>query len=281
MLDAVLDEALRRIEAEHPRAILDPDTFKRHALYVPQVDAVLRSHSRTINALFSYYTRKHDTVLLDVAGWLGFLRDAALVHGDVRPPLNASARVRAEGSARPKLSDLFGAAAPEGRDAPPKARATLPRRTFDGDLTVADARCCFVWARIAPPESNVAKKKAASTVRNTQTKVKPTSVDSLTRIDFLEALCWLAVLKPLPGTEALRHSTWDDEGLSLIAELDALPTRQPSKESQYSGLASLIGLRLGLGIGVGGLVGPGPAEGRRTLYRHLCLPVVATRPAMT
>ena len=49
----------------------------------------------------------------------------------------------------------------------------------------------------------------------------------------------------------------DDEGLSLIAELDALPTRQPSKESQYSGLASLIGLRLGLGIGVGGLVGPG------------------------
>lgn len=49
----------------------------------------------------------------------------------------------------------------------------------------------------------------------------------------------------------------DDASLSLIAELDALPTRQPSKESQYSGLASLLGLRLGLGIGVGGLIGPG------------------------
>jgi cyclophilin family peptidyl-prolyl cis-trans isomerase len=40
----------------------------------------------------------------------------------------------------------------------------------------------------------------------------------------------------------------------LIARLDALPTREPSTQSELSGLASLIALRVGLGVSVGGII---------------------------
>ncbi|KAH8063216.1 hypothetical protein JL722_2379 [Aureococcus anophagefferens] len=123
-VDVVLGGGLDALASRRPRALIDADLFRRHALYSPQVDAVLKSHQSKVNALFSYYTRRHDSVLLTVAGWLGLLRDAA-------------------------------------------------------------------------------------------PKVKPTSADSLTRIDFTEALCWLALLKPLPGKDALLHGTWEAEGLSL------------------------------------------------------------------
>ena len=172
--------------------MIDADLFRRHALYSPQVDAVLKSHQSKVNALFSYYTRRHDSVLLTVAGWLGLLRDAALIRGDVRPAHNAPA----EGDEGAK-------------------RAHLPKRAYDGDFTVSDARLVFAWARVPPPESNAKAKKAKAGVRATQSKVKPTSADSLTRIDFTEALCWLALLKPLPGKDALLHGTWEAEGLSL------------------------------------------------------------------
>ncbi|KAK7249257.1 hypothetical protein SO694_00047042 [Aureococcus anophagefferens] len=191
-VDVVLGGGLDALASRRPRALIDADLFRRHALYSPQVDAVLKSHQSKVNALFSYYTRRHDSVLLTVAGWLGLLRDAALIRGDVRPAHNAPA----EGDEGAK-------------------RAHLPKRAYDGDFTVSDARLVFAWARVPPPESNAKAKKAKAGVRATQSKVKPTSADSLTRIDFTEALCWLALLKPLPGKDALLHGTWEAEGLSL------------------------------------------------------------------
>ena len=44
------------------------------------------------------------------------------------------------------------------------------------------------------------------------------------------------------------------ESFELIRLLDALPTREPSAPSELSGFASLIGLRLGLGLSIGGIV---------------------------
>ena len=44
------------------------------------------------------------------------------------------------------------------------------------------------------------------------------------------------------------------ESAELIARLDALPTREPSTQSELSGLASLIALRIGLGVSIGGLI---------------------------
>ena len=164
---------------------------------------MLKSHGRAVNAFFTYYTRKHDSVLLTVAGWLSLLRDAALIRGDVRPALNgADAAARASDAGRATMDR--------------KVRTSLPRRVYGGDFTVADARLVFSWARIPPPESNAKVKQAKASLRATQSKVKPTSADSLTRIDFAEALCWLALAKPLPGVDALRHDTWEDEGLTLL-----------------------------------------------------------------
>ena len=57
----------------------------------------------------------------------------------------------------------------------------------------------------------------------------------------------------------------DDDGasLSLIAELNDLPTRQPSAVSELGGVASLYGLRLGLGFGFAGLIGQSLELSRR------------------
>ena len=52
-------------------------------------------------------------------------------------------------------------------------------------------------------------------------------------------------------------------GLGLIAALNELPTRQPSKISELGGVASLYGLRLGLGFGAAGLLGQGLKLTRR------------------
>jgi hypothetical protein len=52
-------------------------------------------------------------------------------------------------------------------------------------------------------------------------------------------------------------------GLALIARLNALPARQPSALNEIGGVASLYGLRLGLGFGLAGLVGQGLSLSRR------------------
>ena len=54
-----------------------------------------------------------------------------------------------------------------------------------------------------------------------------------------------------------------EESMRLIAELNDLPTRQPSALSELGGVASLYGLRLGLGLGFAGLVGQGLQLSRR------------------
>lgn len=54
-----------------------------------------------------------------------------------------------------------------------------------------------------------------------------------------------------------------DEGLRLVAALNELPARQPSQLSQLGGVASLYGLRLGLGFGLAGLLGQGLELSRR------------------
>ena len=47
-------------------------------------------------------------------------------------------------------------------------------------------------------------------------------------------------------------------GAEVIAALDALPTRKPSAQSELSGLASLYGLKAGVGLGVVGVIGRVP-----------------------
>ena len=55
----------------------------------------------------------------------------------------------------------------------------------------------------------------------------------------------------------------DDGSLELISELNDLPARKPSAASEMGGVASLYGLRLGLGFGLAGLVGQGLQLTRR------------------
>ncbi|KAH8056440.1 hypothetical protein JL721_10040 [Aureococcus anophagefferens] len=99
-----------------------------------------------------------------------------------------------------------------GRDG--EDRAVLDAADFCGALVV------YVAGMVA---SRPARRRAASAAVDVVlggassprepaapgSKVKPTSADSLTRIDFTEALCWLALLKPLPGKGALLHGTWE------------------------------------------------------------------------
>ena len=54
-----------------------------------------------------------------------------------------------------------------------------------------------------------------------------------------------------------------EESMWLIAELNEVPTRQPSALSELGGVASLYGLRLGLGLGFAGLIGQGLQLSRR------------------
>ena len=48
------------------------------------------------------------------------------------------------------------------------------------------------------------------------------------------------------------------EGQGLLSDLAALPVRMPSAGSDLSGLASLYGLKAGVGLGVAGLIGRSP-----------------------
>ena len=73
-----------------------------------------------------------------------------------------------------------------------------PERVFEGDFTEADARCCFAYAQLQTVDDGKKKKNVG---------------EAITRIDFVEAICWLALLKPLPASRALRHN-WE-AGTSL------------------------------------------------------------------
>ena len=48
------------------------------------------------------------------------------------------------------------------------------------------------------------------------------------------------------------------EGQDVLAALNELPTRKPSQQSELSGLASLYGLKAGVGLGVIGVIGRVP-----------------------
>ena len=97
------------------------------------------------------YTYYSENILMSVSGWLQMLHDAKMIFGDHRDD-----------------------------DA-----------VFEGDLTAAEARCCFTFAQI---------------VKQTDERREIVN-ETLTRIDFVEAICWLAIMKPLPSREAI-HAPW-------------------------------------------------------------------------
>lgn len=79
-----------------------------------------------------------------------------------------------------------------------------PSDVFDGDFTVSDARCCFNWGRLSKEE-------------------RGTTEETLTRTDFVEALCWLSLFKPVPSSLAMRAaSNWkgDEELVQFFSVVD-------------------------------------------------------------
>ena len=62
-----------------------------------------------------------------------------------------------------------------------------------------------------------------------------------------------ALLAISTASEVLGDEGADDAGLRLIATLNELPAKQPSAFTELGGLASLYGLRLGLGFGFAGV----------------------------
>ena len=187
VLASVLEGAFARLHKARPRALLDPDTFRRHALYSPEVDVALKPHARPLSELYSAYKDgpDHASVLMGVDGWLRLLHGAGLLRGDARPRHDLP------------RDDEFD-------DRPGKPRFTdRPERPYEGDLTEADARCCFAYAQVQTGGDDGGKEKGRR--KNTD--------EFITRIDFVEALCWLALMKPLPSARALTHA-WEP-GTSL------------------------------------------------------------------
>ena len=187
VLASVLEGAFARLHKARPRALLDPDTFRRHALYSPEVDVALKPHARPLSELYSAYKDgpDHASVLMGVDGWLRLLHGAGLLRGDARPRHDL-----------PRDDD--------DDDRPGKPRFTdRPERPYEGDLTEADARCCFAYAQVQTGGDDGGKEKGRR--KNTD--------EFITRIDFVEALCWLALMKPLPSARALTHA-WEP-GTSL------------------------------------------------------------------
>ncbi|KAH8056421.1 hypothetical protein JL721_10021 [Aureococcus anophagefferens] len=187
VLASVLEGAFARLHKARPRALLDPDTFRRHALYSPEVDVALKPHARPLSELYSAYKDgpDHASVLMGVDGWLRLLHGAGLLRGDARPRHDL-----------PRDDD--------DDQGPGKPRFTdRPERPYEGDLTEADARCCFAYAQVQTGGDDGGKEKGRR--KNTD--------EFITRIDFVEALCWLALMKPLPSARALTHA-WEP-GTSL------------------------------------------------------------------
>ncbi|KAJ8604022.1 hypothetical protein CTAYLR_003382 [Chrysophaeum taylorii] len=194
-IDKLVENGMVRLKEHHRRSLLDPDVFRRRALYTPEVDDALRSHSQPLGDLYSHYAHVDDddddddddeVSMMSVGDWLRMLHDAAMLQGDERKAQ------RLERS--PTVQSAASAAAEE-------ELPSLPKRVFEGDLTIADARCCFIWGQLLKKKKKKKKKDRLELI------------ESLTWLDFLDAICWLSLSRPLPSLAAIKGASWSRAAL--------------------------------------------------------------------
>mmetsp|Transcript_34805 Transcript_34805/g.121356 ORF Transcript_34805/g.121356 Transcript_34805/m.121356 type:complete len:548 (-) Transcript_34805:104-1747(-) len=212
--DSAMTSAVESLSQRHAGAVLDTDALRCRELYTAEVDALLKPHSRPLHEIYAHYAHSAGATgasLLGVQDWLRLLHDAGLVNGDSRqtlPPADSQPGkvgdvIDDDDDDVNALRDVDGLVSAPGAlfvtSAPTASTTNSKRRDlpsqqgpghhlFRGDFSNADGRRCFGRGQMPKDE----RKKGARLN------------ECLTRIDFLEALCWLSLDVPLPSLKALR-----------------------------------------------------------------------------